>query len=207
LIVRKGLVFKHDTVVPINLVERSDRSEVRLSPALKDPQSLPEYNEQHYIMAGERDWVTEPDQVGVTPANVPVVAPTPLLYWYPPLGVGAPGMMPPPSLAKAADGPRRDSGMVLERKRNIPPDTVPLKEGAKVIAADGAHVGRVARLFTEPGTDKLTHVLISTGLLGNSHKVIPMAWVIDVGEDEIRLAVGSNLLDGLKEYQERDGAG
>jgi hypothetical protein len=46
----------------------------------------------------------------------------------------------------------------------------------------------------------VTHLLISQGLFLKERKVIPMAWVLDVGEKEVRLAIGSNLLQGLRAY-------
>ncbi len=44
-------------------------------------------------------------------------------------------------------------------------------------------------------------LLLSQGLLRQARKVVPMAWVLDVGEDEVRLAISSSLLEGRREYE------
>jgi hypothetical protein len=62
-------------------------------------------------------------------------------------------------------------------------------------------VGNVERIFTDTATSEVTHLLLSQGLFLKTRKVIPMAWVLDVGEDDVRLAIGSNLLQGLRAYE------
>jgi len=42
--------------------------------------------------------------------------------------------------------------------------------------------------------------VISQGLLLKERKLVPVRWVDVVGEDEVHLAVGSRLLDELREY-------
>jgi hypothetical protein len=45
-------------------------------------------------------------------------------------------------------------------------------------------------------------LLVSQGLFLKERKVIPMAWVLDVGEDDVRLAIGASLLQGLRPYED-----
>jgi uncharacterized protein YrrD len=88
-----------------------------------------------------------------------------------------------------------------ETTQNIPDHTVALKEGADVVAADGEKVGSVERVFADRDSNRATHLLVSQGVLFQKHKPIPTAWIESVTEDEVRLAVGSNLLKGLPEYE------
>jgi hypothetical protein len=43
---------------------------------------------------------------------------------------------------------------------------------------------------------------LSQGMLLKKHKVVPAAWILDVGEDAVHLAVSSELLKGLRDYEE-----
>ncbi len=90
----------------------------------------------------------------------------------------------------------------LEVGRNIPDNTVPLREGAQVISADEKHVGNIERVFTDPTDDCVSHLVIAQGLLARHRKVIPMTWVSSILENEIHLAVNASLLDRLEPYHE-----
>jgi uncharacterized protein YrrD len=75
-----------------------------------------------------------------------------------------------------------------------------MKEGAKVIAADGEPVGKVEQILTDPQADRVTDVVVTNGLLSKERKRVPISWISQVREDEVRLAVGSHLLDKLRAY-------
>jgi sporulation protein YlmC with PRC-barrel domain len=201
LIVQKGLLFPSDKVVAVSMVAEADKDRVVLSADAGNPENLPDFTEEHFVQTSTEDWVEPPaGGTGVTPMITGAAA-TPLLLWYPTVAAG-----PAQTHVASEFGAGPAAGAVLgnraiEVERNIPEDTVPLKEGAKVIAADGQHVGNVERLFTDSETSEVTHLLLSQGLFLRTRMVIPMAWVLDVGENEVRLAIGSNLLQGLRSYE------
>ncbi len=130
------------------------------------------------------------DRVVMDPHTRQVTHSAPLLYWYPPIEGGPRGYFPDYS---------RQS-YIAETERNIPEDTVALKEGAKVVSADDKYVGNIECILTDPRTERVTHLLVSKGLLLKEGKLVPTRWVNIVGEDEVHLAVGSRLLDQLPEY-------
>ncbi|HEY3476754.1 MAG TPA: DUF2171 domain-containing protein, partial [Anaerolineales bacterium] len=88
-----------------------------------------------------------------------------------------------------------------ETVRNIPADTIPLSEGSNVMSSDGKHVGDVERLFIDPVSNKATHFLISQGLVFKEHKQVPAHWVKSVEEGKVHLAVSSELLERLPDYE------
>jgi uncharacterized protein YrrD len=92
--------------------------------------------------------------------------------------------------------------MVRETDQNIPDDTVALKEGARVISDDDETVGSVERLLTDPRSNRVTHFVISQGLLMKERKMVPVDWVRLMEEDKVHLAVGKGVVDRLPEYRE-----
>jgi uncharacterized protein YrrD len=202
LIVQKGLLFRSDKVVPVNMVAEADKDRIVLNADAGQPENLPDFTEEHYVQVNDEQWIAPPGTGGSFAPMLPGAGPAPIVLWYP--TVAAAGTAGPHVATEMGAGPATAamaSTRAVEIERNIPEDTVPLKEGAKVVAADGQHVGNVERVFTDNETMEATHLLISQGVFLKEHKVIPMAWVLDVGEEEVRLAVGSNLLLGLRAYE------
>src|SRR6185295_19741970 len=78
---------------------------------------------------------------------------------------------------------------VTQIEQNIPDGTVALKEGAKVITADGKHVGNVERVLADSSVDQITDLVISTGLINKEMRLIPIKWVMTVDEDTVHLRV------------------
>ena len=112
-------------------------------------------------------------------------------YWYPPAaGWGMPGYYP--LFVQPA--------YIRTTEKNIPENTVALKEGAKVFASDHKHVGNIERMITTGTDNRITHFVISSGLLLKERKLIPTYWLTDISEDEVHLAVESDFLDRLPEF-------
>jgi uncharacterized protein YrrD len=101
-----------------------------------------------------------------------------------------PGYPPPPYMRKT--------------ELNIPDGTVPLEEGAKVVSREGDHVGDVERIYAEEEAQRVTHVMISKGLVSKTRKLIPTMWVEHVLEDEVRLSISKNFVEGLPEYSPQE---
>jgi len=187
VVVQKGFLFTVDKVVPVSLIGPAIEDRVTLRENAGDLEALPDFEETHYILLSEEEEKAATEQGQARP-----------LYWYPPAGalwwrsggyLGFPGLfypMPP---------------YVVETERNIPDGTVALKEGAKVISADDEHVGDVEVMLTDPQENRVTHLVISKGLLLKERKLIPTSWVSIVMSNEIHLAVGSSVIEGLRDYE------
>lgn len=185
LVVRRGALFTEDRVVPMDLVASAAEDRITLKEDAGDLagtlRELPYFEVEKYVNLGPG----EIERAAYPSDFVPPV------YWYPAAGVppvGYPGYPGPP--------------YVVQTERNIPDYTVALKEDARVISADGEHVGNVERVITSAAENIATHFLISKGVLFKVHKLVPVSWVERVEEDEIHLAVGSGLLQELPEYEE-----
>jgi hypothetical protein len=159
---------------------------VVLKEEIGDFDALPAFEETQFVGATYE----RPNDPELTPD--PDFRYAPAYYWYPALSnIGFPGI--------ALGHHAAPSG---ETKRNIPEDTVPLKEGTNVVSSDGEHVGDVDRLFLEPDSNKVTHFLISQGILFKDQKLVPAHWVKSVDEDSVHLLVSSKVLERLPAYQE-----
>jgi len=176
LVIGKGVLFASGNVIPIELVESTQEGQVRLE---KDRDELEEalsvFEEAHFVELDETEQPFEDVDA---------------LYWYPPVG----GWWNTGNILGYAM-----PQYVLRAERNIPDDKVALQEGARVLTADDELVGSVAKVITED--DRITHLVISAGLLLPEKKVIPSKWIHDVREHEIVLSVESGTLQSLSDYQ------
>lgn len=182
IVVQKGWLLPEDKVVPIAMISTATDKRVVLNQNIGDLDQLPPFEETHFVelAAGE-----------IRPTDASTYRYAPAYYWYPPSGyIGYPGF-----------GPGYYGWPPVETTRNIPADTVSLKEGADVISSDGEHVGDVERLFVDPESNKATHFLISEGLLFKERKLIPAHWIRSVEENKVNLAVPSGILERLPAYQ------
>jgi uncharacterized protein YrrD len=76
-----------------------------------------------------------------------------------------------------------------------------LRKGAKVICNDGYKIGILDHVISDPANDRVTHLVISSGLLIKKRKRIPVYWLGDVFEDQVHLCVGSRLFGCLIEFR------
>lgn len=200
IVVRKGRLFSKDRVLPVGLVAETNPDQVTLQPSVTKGEldRLPEFEETEYLLADEQDYMNRPQADAAMPTGTAVMAgTTPALLWYPssPSALAGYGSMSILPYVPAAD-------YVTQTKRNIPENTIGLKEGARVNSADGHHVGDVERVFADAGTHRATHLLVTHGVLFKTHTPIPTTWINSVTENEIILSVSEKLLKGLPEYKE-----
>jgi sporulation protein YlmC with PRC-barrel domain len=182
IVVQKGWLLPEDKVVPTAMVDAASDERVVLNGKVDDLNQLPPFEETHYVE------LTDADRNSTGPATYRYA---PAYYWYPSsVNIGYPGL----GLTPYGWPP-------VETTRNIPADTIPLKEGSAVVSSDGKHVGNVERLFIDAETNKATHFLISHGLLFKDRKLVPAHWIKSVEEDKIHLTVPSRLLERLPSYQ------
>jgi len=181
VVVRQGVLFTEDKVVPTNLIDTATADEVRLHAEVANLDALPRFEESYYVPSSE------------TPeANDRADYARPL-YWYPPMGAAWPGY----------DGNYGypTAPYVVYTEKNIPEGTVGLKEGATVTSADGENIGRVERVFTNDEMNRATHLLVAEGWLFKEKKLIPVNWIRSVTEDDISLSVAARVLERLPALQ------
>ena len=176
IVVRAGVLFAEDRVIPVESVSNATQSVVKLITTNEDLDAFPRFEETYYISPpAKRDAAAE---------EVHTVMP---LYYYPPLGSMYPAF---PAVAMP------ELGYV---NRNIPADTVAISKGTRVLDDDGKHVGDVQEVFTDD-QERVTHILISKGLIFTSEKLVPITWVDILGENTIHLNVDTDILHNLPEY-------
>lgn len=167
IVVRKGLLFTQDKVVPEKFIATGNADRITLRMKTKKLNELPDYEEAHYVTLNEEELArTEKTPIFYAPVS----------YWYPPYPemVVAPYIEPP---------------YQVETTLNIPKGTVAVKEGAKVITRDEQHVGNVEQVLTSAKTGRVTHLMIAKGMLLKEKKMIPAGWIDRLAEGEVRLAV------------------
>jgi len=192
LIVRKGWLFVEDKVVPIALVESATEDRVILRKTEGDLQKLPKYEETYYVPAA--------DNGGVMNGNVvpPAGEYTEPIYSYPPIGAtwwGGSGVYMdymPVDLQPE---------FMAHIQKNIPEGNIAVREGARVISRDGKHVGDVEEVFTDPTSNRVTHLVISQGVLFKERKLIPTNWIKAESEEEVSLTVETDVVNNLPEYK------
>jgi uncharacterized protein YrrD len=169
IVIRMGPLFsKQDKVVSVVYIAETAENQIVLTREAEELDSFPPFEERHLVESEE-----EPRQ---NPTDVP-----PVVY-------GAPGFGP---MIVEAPGEK----IVTKIEQNIPEETVAMKEGAKVITADGKYIGNVERVLSDTSVNQATNLEISKGLLVKERRLIPMKWVMSIGEDEIRLRVNEAMID------------
>jgi uncharacterized protein YrrD len=179
LVIKKGLIFKREKVLPVEQIESAMEDRVSLREGAGDPDSLSDFEEKHHILSHSR------------PGYAPQFFwyyPGPGMRWW---GPGAyPGYPPPPYVTRV--------------ERNIPGETKPLEEGAEVVSSDDEKVGEVNKIYTEDSENRITHLLISKGLISKEKKLIPTHWIDKVFETEVRLRVRKDIVEGLPDHSTPD---
>lgn len=174
IVVRQGTLFnKEDRVIPIDFVVETTEENIVLREDVGELDAFPPFEERRVVSES-----TDIDRK-LSSGN----SPQPVNYGFPEVG---PSFVKPPS-----------EQFVTRIEKNIPEGTVAMKEGARVITAEGKHVGSVERVLADASIDQITHLLISNGTFTKTAKLIPIKWVMVMGEDEVHLRVKSNSVEEL----------
>ena len=161
IVIQTGTLFnKEARVMPVEAVVETTEDQIVLSDKIGELESFPRFEERHLI-----DTNIETDR---TTWNV-----APVIYGYPEPG------------SAVATGEQ----FVTQIEQNIPEGTVAMKEGAKVITADGKHVGNVERVLADSSVDQITHLVMSMGMFTKELRLIPIRLVMTVEEDKVHLRV------------------
>lgn len=173
LVIERGLLFTEDRLIPMDMVDRVEDDRVILKSGEDALKELNVFEETRYIPLNE-----DGERLDA-------------YYWYPPVH----GLTDSPY-------PLYPYPIYVESTRpNIPENYVALKEGAKVTTEDDESAGKLDSVLTDPKTDQITHLVVSSGMLGE-RKLLPAYWIKDVTEDEIHLSIEAGLIDKLEKYQE-----
>lgn len=180
IVVEKGWLFTTNKVISVSQIDSQGDDRLIVTGPEDDPEQFPAFEEAHYVNLDEND---HPD------AEIDGA------YWYPPAnlawwrtGATYMGYYPPmPSY-------------VMRTSQNIPEGTVALEEGAKVISKDDKHVGDIEQVIVEPQDNRATHFVVHGGPFSD-RKLIPVLWISNIDEKEVRLSVGSGLVEKLPEYK------
>ena len=181
VVVQKGFLFVKDKVVPLDCVESATEERVELKEGCDDPNEFPDFEETHYISVEETGGSEARGHDGFD--KLAWYYPVPGGAWWRQRSLANPGISKPPYVRKT--------------EVNIPEGTVALEEGAKVVSSEGEHVGNIERVYADEEEQRVTHLLISKGLISKSRKLIPSMWVDSVREDEVRLSIGERFVEKL----------
>jgi uncharacterized protein YrrD len=179
LVAEKGFLFTTEKVVPMNLVGRATEDEVTLSVNGLDFDSLPDFEESHYIAAEVQPRRRQPPKTTTVRS----------LYSYPPVD-------DPHQGANAYGVPE----YVKTVTRNVPKGSVALQIGANVYDPNGEQMGEVEQVMMDGQAGRATHLLLSEGLFMKERKLIPTTWITHVQDNEVHLSVDSDFVDSLPEY-------
>lgn len=181
IVIRQGTIFTESKIVPITLVTASTPDGVNLSVGLDHLSRLPDFE----APSGPDDKLPRPSELSVLSG-----ATGGWLYRY------------PPAQSRPEDTPDSPAPDDAENTRpNIPQGEIALKEGAHVTTADHRQVGHVESVLIDVNTRRVTNLLVLKGALVKSRKLIPVAWISGVNEDEVQLNVDSGFLRRLPTYR------
>ncbi|RJQ75979.1 MAG: DUF2171 domain-containing protein [Desulfobacteraceae bacterium] len=180
LVVKKGLLFTREKVIPVDQVKPVNENQVILK-EIGDSDELADFEEKDHIPA---EGMFNPQ--GEPPGNARPV------MWYPHPGVPTWGMGSYPMY--------RAPQVFVRTRRNIPQGTVPLEEGAQVVCQDGEKAGKVERIFSDPDEHRATHLVISSGWISKNKKLVPSVWVDRIEEKQVRLNVGCDVISALPPF-------
>ncbi len=167
LVVKKGFLLSQDKVVPISLVMDANEETIKLYDFEGSFDDLDDYIELHYVRTKSSDTVEEYED------NLP-------LLYYPPTGVRGMGFVPIIGISDE---------METKAVKNTPSTTKSIKEGSSVLGLKGEHVGDVEEVIIEPTSDRVTHFVISKGIVFTDEKLIPATWVHGFDDDQLKLVV------------------
>jgi sporulation protein YlmC with PRC-barrel domain len=169
VVVRKGIFFRSDKVIPVDVIEHADEQVVRLRDSI-DAEQLPPFEEKHYVELDEATSRT------AGRADIRTYA------WAYPLTPG-PGFPHYPVYPAARQ---------YEVERNVPEDSAVIEPGSHVVTVDGQDIGTIREVRTDD-RGALSHVTVDPGWL-ESETLIPAHWISKVSEDTVEIGVGAATL-------------
>ncbi len=179
LVIRKGVFFPEDRVVPMGMVARIDNG----NPVLADQvelEELPQFEVDHYVPVDSATRDRFDDPLGEAS-----------MWRYPMAGQGMYPAYPayPPT----------DPALSNVKERNVPDSSVVINDGTDVRTPEGDSIGSVAEVTTDDD-GRLNHLVVDLGFL-SGHRVLPAHWIEAIRDDAITVAVAEEALSGLDEWR------
>lgn len=173
VVVKRGRLLPTERVVPLARVIAGDGAQLRLDMDTDEFEQLDAFDPEMY-RAPDPDYTGPPgfDAGELSQRNMQLntyVALGPALVF----GNGAPVLGFP--------------GGEVTRPNPYPGD---ISEGADVFDAQGNNVGSVESIAFDAETRQLTSLVVKRGLIRRTSVEIPLEWVADLAEGEVRLNVG-----------------
>ncbi len=185
VVVRKGILFTDDKVVPIGLVDQAAEGRVDLSISEEDVGRLPKFESVEYVTFEVNNQGENLETVPGEPHHGGLSSAPPYFY-YP--GVGA------QPWATARWSGRGSEAHYVE---NIPEGDIALMKGALVVSNDKVNVGRLLELISHEKENRVSHFVLARGLINRDCVAIPSGWIKSLDEDTILLAVNADIVDAL----------
>jgi len=174
LVVAEGVLRSHDKVLPVELVEHIAPDRIELRPGV-DVDRLADFEEAGSLPfeSPERrgPWVLASSADGFRPVAIPTLGAV-LLYAEPQPG---------------------------STRRSVPAGSVAFTTGTHVLASDERDLGRLDEVITDQD-DRVTHLIVEKGLLRHTRRAIPVSWIVEDSESQIRLAVDSSVVEAVPAY-------
>lgn len=166
IVVRKGVFFPDDRVIPVDTVAHADEAAVRLQKSV-ETDKLPQFEEANYVEL-DADTVDRLGQPGIG-----------AVAWAYPLTPSA-GLPFYPVYLPAAEA---------EVERNVPDESNVIEPGSIVVTGDGEKLGKIREVRTDEA-GSLSHVTVDPGLL-QSETLIPAHWIVEVDDDTVEIGIGA----------------
>jgi uncharacterized protein YrrD len=191
LVISKGLLFKTNKVVAMDMVNQEVEDRITLLNPKHDLEEFQDFEETHYVD------VDDPDYPGNAP-EASAMEPVGGAYWYPPTSLAWWRLTPDTHMAYPATPALPP--YVPKTTQNIPEGTVALEEGAKVMTKDDKYIGNIEQVIVDEQDNRVTHFVINQGTFFTERKLIPVLWISSIDEDEVHLAPSSKVLERLPAY-------
>lgn len=184
IVVRQGLLFTEDKVIPIGYIASATDDKVSLD---RTEDQLPEFApfEESYYRPLD-DNLADP-RGDARP-----------YLGYPPLGTAWWGY---PGYLSYGPYPVNENYSAVEVEQNIPDHTVGLAEGAQVLSADGETLGEVTRVVMDASSARASHIVVSKGWLFKERKLIPTSWINQMEEETVHLSINQPFFDQLPAFE------
>jgi uncharacterized protein YrrD len=171
VVVEQGGMLTHDLVIPIDAITGADEDSLRVRGTRDEIDSYPPFALGHYTLPPE-DWIPPTDD----PASI---------YLFPasPYAVGAFGRPAPQPEPPVKELETLGAGDV-DVARDTP------------LFCRGREVGRLDRVFTRGETDRVTHLVVSRGMMRRD-LAVPVELVELLDDDGIHLGITEEELDNL----------
>lgn len=181
IVVRQGLLFTEDKVIPVESIAHADEDSIRLGQSADQLPEFAPFEERYYRPV---------DENAVPPEGVvrPYLA-------YPPLGTawwGYPAYSAYPVI---------DTASQVDIEQNIPDNTVGLTEGAQVVSSDDEALGEVSRIFMDQDSARATHIVISKGWLFKERRLIPTSWIGELKAHTVQLSISKQDFERLPLFE------